>query len=59
MVNGVNKPQNHAGSFLDMGGGGIRGFDYCWWPNGSSAFSLTVSNSYGAYIGYDYYWCLN
>lgn len=39
--------------------GAIYGFDYCWWPNGASAYSFTIGTSCGVYGGYDYYWCLD
>ena len=59
IVNGVNAKENYAKHFLDIGAGAIYGFDYCWWPNGASAYSFTIGTSYGVYGGYDYYWCLD
>ncbi|MGN1157129.1 MAG: RHS repeat-associated core domain-containing protein, partial [Agathobacter sp.] len=59
IVKGVNVKENYAKSFFDYGGGAIYGFDYCFWPNGSSAYSFTIGTSYGIYAGYDYYWCLD
>ncbi|MBQ3215976.1 MAG: RHS repeat-associated core domain-containing protein [Oscillospiraceae bacterium] len=56
---GVNVKEDYAKSFLDSGAGAIYGFDYCFWPNGSSAYSFTIGTSYGVYAGYDYYWCLD
>jgi len=49
----------HAKHFLDLGAGAIFGFDYCFWPNGASAYSFTLGSSYGIYGGYDDYWCLD
>ena len=59
IVNGVNEKENYAKHFLDIGAGAIYGFDYCWFPNGASAYSFTIGTSYGVYGGYDYYWCLD
>ena len=59
IVKGVNAKENYAKHFLDIGAGAIYGFDYCWWPNGASAYSFTIGTSYGVYGGYDYYWCLD
>ena len=59
IVKGVNAKENYAKHFLDIGAGSIYGFDYCWWPNGASAYSFTIGTSYGVYGGYDYYWCLD
>ncbi len=53
-----SQKENYAKHFLDIGAGAIYGFDYCWWPNGASAYSFTIGTSYGSYGGYDYYWCL-
>lgn len=57
-VNGVNTKEDYAKDFWDSGVGAILGVDYCFWPNGASAYSFTVGTSYGVYGGYDYYWCL-
>ena len=59
IVNGVKTKENYAEHFLDIGAGAIFGFDYCFWPNGASAYSFTIGTSYGVYGGYDYYWCLD
>lgn len=59
IVEGVNVKEDYAKSFCDSGAGAIWGFDYCFWPNGSSAYSFTIGTSYGVYAGYDYYWCLD
>ncbi len=59
IVKGVNAKEDYAKHFLDIGAGAIYGFDYCWWPNGASAYSFTIGTSYGVYGGYDYYWCLD
>ena len=58
-VQGVMEKENYAGHFFDKGASILFGFDYCFWPNGSSAYSFVVSNSYGVYYGYDYYWCID
>jgi len=59
IVKGVNAKENYAKSFFDSGAGAIFGFDYCFWPNGASAYCFTIGTSYGVYAGYDYYWCLD
>ena len=59
IVNNVNAKNDYAKDFLDIGIVTGIGFDYCWWPNGASAYGFTVSNSYGVYGGYDYYWCID
>ena len=59
IVKRVNAKENYAKHFLDIGAGAIFGFDYCFWPNGASAYSFTIGTSYGVYGGYDYYWCLD
>ena len=59
IVNGVEAKEDYAKHFWDIGAGSIYGFDYCWWPNGASAYSFTIGTSYGVYGGYDYYWCLD
>ena len=59
VVKGVNVKEDYERSFIDFGGGAIYGFDYCFWPNGSSAYSFTIGTSYGVYAGYDYYWCID
>ena len=59
ITKGVNRPEDYARDFYDTGFSAIYGFDYCYWPGGSSAYSFTIGNSYGIYTGYDYYWCLN
>ena len=56
---GVNQKKNYAKHFLDSGAGAIFGVDYCFWPNGASAYCFTIGTSYGGYVGYDYYWCIN
>lgn len=55
----VNKKDDYAGSFLDIGAGIVYGVDYCFWPNGASAYCLTIGTTHGLYWGYDYYWCLD
>ena len=59
IVNGVQAKEDYAKDFFDMGAGALCGFDYCFWPNGASAYSFTIGTSYGVYAGYDYYWCLD
>ena len=59
IVNRVKAKENYAGPCFDIGTGAIFGFDYCFWPNGASAYSFTIGTSYGVYGGYDYYWCLD
>jgi RHS repeat-associated protein len=56
---GVNQKKDYAKHFLDSGAGAIFGVDYCFWPNGASAYCFTIGTSYGGYVGYDYYWCIN
>ena len=58
-VKGVNNKRDYEKHFADLGAGAILGFDYCFWPGGSSAYSFTIGTSYGVYAGYDYYWCLD
>ncbi len=59
IVNKVNTKENYAKHFFDIGAAAAYGFDYCFYPDGASAYSLTIGSAYGAYGGYDYYWCLN
>lgn len=58
-MKGVKKKDDYAGPFIDVGVGAILGFDYCFYPRGASAYSFTIGTSYGAYAGYDYYWCID
>ena len=59
IVKGVNTKEDYSKDFLNIGAVGILGIDYGWWSQGASSYSFTISNSYGVYGGYDYYWCLN
>ena len=59
VAKGIKTKESYAGHFLDIGAGAAIGFDYCWWPNGSSAYSFTIGTSYGVYGGYDFYWCIS
>ena len=59
VAKGIKDKASYAKNFIDVGGGMIFGIDYCMWPDGASAYSFTVSSSYGAYAGWDYYWCIN
>lgn len=58
VVKNVNKPSDYAGPFIDMGFGSGIGYDFCFWPGGSRAHSITFSTNYGAYFGGDYYWSI-
>lgn len=59
MVNGVESKEKNNGPFIDISGGCIYGFDYCWWPKGANAFCYTIGSSYGVYKGLDLYRCIN
>lgn len=59
IVRDVYKKDDYAGPFWDMGITCGYGLDYCGYPGGASAFSGSISYSYGIYCGYDYYWCVN
>ena len=58
IVNGVNKKGDYTGISANTGAVIIFGFDYGG-SESANVFSFTISNAYGIYGGYDYYWCIN
>ena len=59
ILSGVSKKEDYAKHFVDTGAMAIYGLNYCFWPDGASAYSFSISNGYGVYGGYDYYWCVD
>ena len=57
IVRGVKAKEGYAGRSLNIGMGAGLGLDYAWYE--ASSFSFTVSNAYGIYGGFDYYWCID
>lgn len=57
--NGGKNKDDFSGWSYNIGGSIIYGFDFSGVPKGPSVYSFVISNSYGIYVGRDYYWCID
>ena len=60
VVTGLKTKDDYAGFSRNTGIAAIYGFDYgegC--GNNVKVYSFAISSSYGAYTGWDYYWCVD
>lgn len=55
VVNNAPTPSSYAGPFVDISANMLGGIDYCYYPNGASATSLTIATSPGVGVRADYY----
>ena len=58
MGNTTSTKHDYNKKSVNTGVGAFLGFDRGW-SDSANVFSFTVSNSYGLYGGYDYYWCID
>lgn len=59
IVDNASNPDAYNGNFLDISGVLGAGGDYCAWPGGSSATSITLATNVGGGVRYDYYILVN
>lgn len=55
IVENAPNPEAYSDSFWNFSETLGIGVDYCYWPNGSSATSITLVSNISSGVRYDYY----